>query len=156
MTVLKKNSRDSERKGCKLNAKWLGKYTITDIRGNCARIQNSDDEKIIKCLINLSKLKPYLEFNKIVNKPINILKNLKDCINKTYKIGPYKIGPYIINKESILSIDSWLDDQIINSYLYILLNQYKNNCHYIDSNCHYIPIGKIIIMESVNSMMIQI
>ena len=33
MTVLKK-TRDSERKGVKLNAKWLGKYTITDIRGN--------------------------------------------------------------------------------------------------------------------------
>ena len=101
MTVLKKKSRDSERKGCKLNAKWLGKYIITDIRGNCAKIKNSDDGKIRKCLINLSKLKPYLEFNKIVNKPINILKNLKDCLNKTYKIGPY-----IINKESILSIDS--------------------------------------------------
>ena len=43
MTVLKKNSRVTERKGGKLNAKWLGKYTITDIRGNCARIQNSDD-----------------------------------------------------------------------------------------------------------------
>ena len=39
MTVLKKNSRDSERKGGKLNAKWLGKYTITDIRGNCAKIK---------------------------------------------------------------------------------------------------------------------
>ena len=67
----------------------------------------------MKCLINLSKLKPYLEFNKIIYKQNNILKNLKDCINKTYKIDSY-----IINKESIVSIDSWLDDQIINSYLY--------------------------------------
>ena len=28
-------------------------------------------------MFNLSKLKPYLEFNKILNKPINILNNLK-------------------------------------------------------------------------------
>ena len=98
-----------------MNAKWLSKNTITSTRGNCARIKNSDDGKTIKCLINL--LKTYLEFNKIINKPINILKNLKDCINKTYNIGPY-----IINKESILSIDSRLDDQIINSYLDILIN----------------------------------
>ena len=34
MNFLKKNSRYSERKGGTLNAKWLGKYTITDIRGN--------------------------------------------------------------------------------------------------------------------------
>ena len=111
-----------------MNAKWLGKYTISDIKGNCARIKNSDDGKTIKCLINLSKLKPYLEFNKIVNKPINILKNIKDYINKTYKIDPY-----IINKQNILSIDSWLDDRFINLYLHILINQYKNNCCYIDS-----------------------
>ena len=65
-------SRVSERKGGKLNAKWLAKYTITNIRRNCARIKNSDNGKTIKCLINLSKLKPYLEFNKIINKPINI------------------------------------------------------------------------------------
>ena len=36
----------------------------------------------------------------------------------------------INDKESILSIDSWLDDQIINSY--ILINRYKYNCRYID------------------------
>ena len=91
-----------------MNENWLGKYTIIDIRGDCARIKNSDEGKTTKCLINLSKLKPFLEFNKIINKP-NIQINLKDYINKTYKIGPY-----IINKESILSIDSRLYDQIIN------------------------------------------
>ena len=63
-----------------------------------------------------------------MNKSINILTNLKDCLNKTYKIGTY-----IINEESILSIDSWLDNQIINSYLYNLINRYKNYCHYINS-----------------------
>ena len=31
---MEKFSRDSEIKGGKLNAKWLGKYAITDIRGN--------------------------------------------------------------------------------------------------------------------------
>ena len=115
-----------------MNANWLGKYTITDIKGNYAKIKNSDDGKTIKCLINLSRLKPCLEFNKTINTPINILKNFKDCINKTYNIGPY-----VINKEIILSIDSWLDDQIINSYLYILINRYKNNCRYIDSYLLY-------------------
>ena len=54
MTGLKKNSRDSKIKGGKLNAKWLGKYTITDIRGNYAKIKNSDDGKIIKCLTYLN------------------------------------------------------------------------------------------------------
>ena len=57
-----------------MNAKWLGKYIITDIRRNCAKIQNSDDGKTIKYLININK--------------------------------KYNIGPYIINKQSILSIDS--------------------------------------------------
>ena len=53
----KKNSKDSDRKVGKLNVKWLGNYIITDIRGNWARIKNSYDGKIIKCLISLSKLK---------------------------------------------------------------------------------------------------
>ena len=75
MTVLKKNSKDNERKVDKLNARWLRKYTMTDIRENCTRIKYSDDGKIIKCLINLFKLKPYLEYNKIVNKQINIYKH---------------------------------------------------------------------------------
>ena len=38
---------------------------------------------------------------------------------------------------------------------YILINRYKNNCYYIDFYM-LTAIGKILIMVSVNSMMIQI
>ena len=54
ITVLKKNSRDSERKVGKLNATWLVNYIITDLRGNYERIKNSDDGKTTQYLINLS------------------------------------------------------------------------------------------------------
>ena len=38
----------------------------------------------------------------MVNKPINMHKNLKECSGKLYKIGLC-----IINKESVLLTDSW-------------------------------------------------
>ena len=59
---MKKISKADQRKGGKLNNKWLGKYEIINIHNNCVSLKNLESNIILKRKINISNIKPLLEF----------------------------------------------------------------------------------------------
>ena len=63
MNVIMRNSRDVERKGGKLNRKWIGKYKILEINNNCVKLYNIETQINLKRKINISKIRPLYEFN---------------------------------------------------------------------------------------------
>ena len=83
--------------------------TILQINVNC---ENKPDEVFTK----------YLH---IYDSDESIINNLNySCI---------VIGKYCIYKDSFNTVDEWLDDNIINAYMYILSKYF--NCHYLDCHC---------------------
>ena len=57
--VLRKNIREEQRKGGKLEAEWLGPYVICNIEGKSAVLKSAKGNTVSKC--NIDHLKQYVE-----------------------------------------------------------------------------------------------
>ena len=119
MLVMLRNSKDDNRKGGKLNAKWFGKYEICNIQNNVVELKNIDTNIIFKKKFNVCKIRPLYEFSNLKMKP-----NTENIIlNECNSIEMNECNNITMNECASSINDNYSKYNIYNEHNYI---NYKN------------------------------